>query len=52
MSDKEWREKMGREGVAWARNFDWNKTSDMFLSVISKDLPAREMKLLNFKQTL
>ena len=52
ISNKEWREKMGLEGVIWAQNFDWNKTSEMFLSVISKDLSGREMKLLNLKQTL
>ena len=52
VSDKEWREKMGREGVVWAQNFDWNKTSDMFLSVINQNLPGREMKLSNVKQTL
>lgn len=37
--DKETREKMGREGASWAKNFDWNKTSEKFLSVMSQDLP-------------
>ena len=52
ISDKEGREKMGREGVAWAQNFDWNKTSDIFLSVISQNQPKQELELSDIKQTL
>lgn len=51
ISDKESRERMGQEGVKWAQNFDWNKTSNMFLSVISQGLSEGSLELLESKQT-
>ncbi|MBM2818066.1 MAG: glycosyl transferase family 2 [Parcubacteria group bacterium] len=50
--DKELRERMGREGICWAKNFEWSKTSEMFLSVISQNLPDQGLKLSDVKQTL
>ena len=35
-----------------AQNFDWNKTSGAFLSVISQTLPEKNFELLDSKQTL
>ena len=52
ISDKKLRDQMGREGVMWAQNFDWNKTSGSFLSVISQTLPEKNLELLDSKQTL
>lgn len=36
IKDKHLRDRMGKEAVMWASNFDWNKTSNAFLSIINK----------------
>ena len=36
ISDKKLREKMGREGVNWAQNFDWNKRANV-MSIVSQN---------------
>ena len=35
LRDQEKREQMSQESVRWAQNFNWSKTSEMFLSIIS-----------------
>lgn len=50
--DKELREKMGQEGASWAKNFDWNKTSEKFLKIISQNLFEQELNIVNNKQIL
>lgn len=50
ISDKDLREKMGKEGLIWAKNFDWNKTSEKFLSIIDNDPYRHGLKLLDNKQ--
>lgn len=47
--DKELREKLGREGAAWAKNFDWNKTSEKFLKIISRNLSEGGLALAESK---
>lgn len=40
IKNKHLRDKMGREGVAWAHNFDWKKSSEMFFNAF-KDSRAQ-----------
>lgn len=38
MQNEELREKMNTEAVKWAENFEWKKTSKLFMSAITNDL--------------